>query len=393
LTGIWGYSIRFIFINVFDFDLVYTIFDYISLLFTIHIAFMHQFIRSFFLYLFYSYIEKNVQFLGVSIGNIKDIFPNHFSIISLNAETNDNNSSKEEMSNKSFSAEEKKGVGYDGTLEPWMTMINKMPNGGFVPKNLNKKGLLKISFYENNYVRGLVGVAMTKRMDPSEIYYAGFPSSINSPTIRELTNLDKYIITTPKEDLFKHKITLTVPYFGIDIGKFPISAFFPGHYQDRYLRGTIVPLAPVLKLKSEYMSTDQLNSALSWYALVGIADKEYFLKNYPQYKEEYDELSTHYKNSLFVAFQRNIGYDEYRKDKNNSSIREEIELYIKIDKAWEKIRLEYGETLLHNFKPHENKDNPWTYKQTKNNTWEKNHFIIRKKKKLDIPTVQPVWRD
>jgi hypothetical protein len=149
----------------------------------------------------------------------------------------------------------------------------------------------------------------------------------------------------------------------------------------------------VLKLKSEYMSTDQLNSALSWYALVGIADKEYFLKNYPQYKEEYDELSTHYKNSLFVAFQRNIGYDEYRKDKNNSSIREEIELYIKIDKAWEKIRLEYGETLLHNFKPHENKDNPWTYKQTKNNTWEKNHFIIRKKKKLDIPTVQPVWRD
>jgi hypothetical protein len=79
---------------------------------------MHQFIRSFFIYLFYSYIEKNVQFLGVSIGNIKDIFPNHFSIISLNAETNDNNSSKEEMSNKSFSAEEKKGVGYDGTLEP-----------------------------------------------------------------------------------------------------------------------------------------------------------------------------------------------------------------------------------------------------------------------------------
>jgi hypothetical protein len=141
-------------------------------------------------------------------------------------------------------------------------MINKMPNGGFVPKNLNKKGQLKISFYENNYVRGLVGVAMTKRIDPSETDNFIFPYNINS-SVREVTNLDKYIITSPKEDLFEHQINLTVPYFGIDIGKFPISAFFPGHYQDQSLRGTIVPLAPVIKLKSEYMSTDQLNSALS----------------------------------------------------------------------------------------------------------------------------------
>lgn len=146
------------------------------------------------------------------------------------------------------------------------------------------------------------------------------------------------------------KLNIKISSFGdIDIARYNPLAFWPGCANNRMLQGSLYPTIPLLTLKTQFRSTDQLNYAMVYYAHVDILNKKeeimltskYLAMNYDIFKNHYLEIRNeiHKRQDIFEK----ISDSSQGEFKSLSKIEQDKKLaevwhYYETDKVWEELR-------------------------------------------------------
>ena len=292
-----------------------------------------------------------------------------------------------------------------GTVAPWMLTIDHFRKPGWAVQELKerKEGSFDMNTPKPPIDKGESGVSETRLIgkinypDLSSVPKIQNKSKIsNIPEITiqsaEIEDINKYMIGYFDYRNFKNpRLEINIKSYKIDIAKYPVSGFFPGYFRDQQYRGSMFIMMPVVALDPSFMSTDQLNAALNWYAWAKIRDKDYFVKNFPEYAKNYDQLRSHFETTCSSVHYRNEINKRYWNVATHQSVYQKAADFRQLDEDWVNLRKKYAKILFNNFKPYHDKNNPWFYIPEGDRAWD-NLVYKTYKENQHIPIVVPVWR-
>nr|QWS06146.1 hypothetical protein [Clonostachys compactiuscula] len=376
----------------------------------IQVPFIHNFFKVFFEYIFFSIQEKNLHYLGIpllasyektnlSLSIIKET---NFNITSINLD----NLSEISQNNKEINKEivYASNTPVHGSATGIFEDIIPTDTSGIIPdikvendlyslrENMNIDPIVlnpSYSLYKNtvftilnqyekasNYINRDISIWKNDPVFDHPIKET-YPKSMSLP-IDHVMNMDL------DSNWFKNpKLMIKLSYFGnIDIAHYNPIAFWPGCVNNDFFQGSFYPTMPLLTLKAEFRSSDQLNYAMTYYAHVDILNKEKILLNNKYLAMNYDRFYDHFieirdeinkRQSILSKF-TNIQFQEELK--SLSKIEQdrkmaEIWYYYATDRIWEELRREHGEKLYSNYTYFQSDPNhKWVYKDKLDKTWE-----------------------
>nr|QWS06168.1 hypothetical protein [Clonostachys rogersoniana] len=386
----------------------------------IQVPFMHNFFKIFLEYIFQIFMGKDADFMGIPFSHSINLSRNKFnSIINLNidnlivaSESSNNNreitlGNKEELRPSLEDMVTKLTGRVPGIISDIEAKNNLRENMNIDPKLLDATYTTSLEMAKFERMRASLEIISEKnlsREDPildhpiRNIHYK--PMSLPVDHVMNM-QLDPNWFKDPK-------LEIKLSNFGnMDIARYNPIAFWPGCVNNNLLQGSLYPIVPLLSLKTEFRSSDQLNYAMVYYAHVNILNKEkimqdnkYLAMNYDIFKNHYVEIYNEIRKRQFLVskFMSSSFQEELRALSKLEQDKKMAELwhYYAIDNNWEELRRKYGKKLYSNYSYFQSDpNNKWIYKDPLDKSWEQYRGLGMHKNQnfYNYPMFWYTWKD